>query len=61
MAFSQAITWSGGRPAERSAIPAAMSGATKRRIGGPTAVVTISAVAISAITSSGWVALLTAR
>jgi hypothetical protein len=61
IAFSQAITVSRARSAERCSIAFAMSGATKRSTLGPTAVVTMSAEAISAITSASWVALLSAR
>ncbi len=61
MAFSHAITCNGGRPASRAVSAATMCGATKRRIVGPTAVVTTSASAISATTFSGSDWLFTAR
>ena len=59
IAFSHAITAS--LPGAVGASPAAITGATKRRMVGPTAVVTMSARAISAITSDSWVLLLRAR
>ena len=61
MAFSHAITCSGASPAARAAIPLAITGATNLRMCGPTAVVTMSAVAISAMTSASWVLEFSAR
>jgi len=61
MAFSHAITCSGASPAALAAIPLAITGATNLRICGPTAVVTTSAVAISAMTSASWLPELSAR
>ena len=60
MAFSQAITVSGVSEV-RARSPAAITGATNRSTVGPTAVVTMSAAAISAMTSASWVRLLIAR
>src|SRR5690606_11919829 len=51
IAFSQAITARGAAASALSASASAISGATKRRMFGPTAVVTTSAVAISATIS----------
>lgn len=53
IAFSHAITARRGAPAGRAAIPAAMFGATKRRMCAPTAVVTMSAEAICSVRPSG--------
>jgi hypothetical protein len=61
MAFSHAITCSGGSPAARAAIPLAIAGATNFRMCGPTAVVTMSAVAISPMSCASWVPEFTAR
>ena len=61
IAFSHAITCSGASPAARAAIPLAITGATNFRMCGPTAVVTMSAVAISATTSASWVPEFSAR
>ncbi len=61
MAFSQAITCSGALPAARAAMPFAIAGATNLRMCGPTAVVTMSAVAISSISCASWVPELIAR
>lgn len=61
MAFSHAMICRGGAEGSRRASPATIGGATKRRIVGPTAVVTTFAVEISSTSSSGWVALLIAR
>ncbi len=52
IAFSQAMTWSGANDGERPATPRAITGATNLRMCGPTAVVTRSAVAISATTAA---------
>ena len=61
MAFSQAITASGGASAGRACSPAAMTGATNLSMVGPTAVVTMSAVAISSTSAASSVRLLIAR
>ena len=62
IAFSHAITTSGGRSSPTGpAAPATMTGATNLRTVGPTAVVTMSAAAISATSSASWLRLLIAR
>jgi hypothetical protein len=61
MAFSQAITWSGAWPGARAVMPLAIAGATNFRMCGPTAVVTMSAVAISSISCASCVLELIAR
>ena len=61
IAFSHAITASFGSFSSRALRPFAMTGATYCRMRAPTAVVTISADAIAATTSSSCVALLSAR
>ncbi len=61
IAFSQAITASGGAPSARDRRPCTTTGATNFRIVGPTAVVTMSAREISSATSASWVRLLIAR
>ena len=61
MAFSHAMICRGGEVGSRSASPATRCGATKRRMVGPTAVVTTFAPATSSMTSSGCSALLIAR
>ena len=60
-AFSHAMTATGDAPSGRAAMPRATSGATNLRMCAPTAVVTTSAVAISATTDSGASAELSAR
>ena len=61
MAFSQAMTCSGASPAARAAMPLVMAGATNFRMCGPTAVVTMSAVAISRTSSASCVPEFSAR
>jgi hypothetical protein len=61
MAFSQAMTASGAAPAGRSRSPAAITGATNLSTVGPTAVVTMSAEAIAAMTAGSSLRLLIAR
>ena len=61
MAFSHAMTTRGAAPPGRCRSPAAIAGATSFRTVGPTAVVTMSADAISATTASSSPRLLIAR
>ena len=60
-AFSQAMTATGAAPPGRFRSPAAMTGAMNFRTVGPTAVVTMSADAISSTTAGSSRRLLTAR
>jgi hypothetical protein len=61
MAFSHAITARGAAPSGRLRSPAAITGATNFRTVGPTAVVTMSAEAISSTTAGSSRRLLSAR
>jgi hypothetical protein len=61
MAFSQAMTTRGAAPSGRCRSPAAITGAMNFRTVGPTAVVTMSAEEISAITAGSSLRLLIAR